>query len=425
MKQLRDYLPVGLSRLEVNALRGSLQLEPDLVGYCAFDRYRRQFAEVSRDEVRGWVEKFGVSQFQAGARPSRAAKRRTPLGRFGRVIERKCRVATRVSWGKAVDLFGGGANLPPWKAGDVFALTGSTWDRLSEQVLGQIVFDYGLQLVVVVSDMIPVLFPQQFHSCEVVTAFERFIEFIARNSALTLCISQSTKRDFDDFAQRLGVTPRRSDVIYLGADPPPEASTPPPGLPDELTSQPFVVSVSSIQVRKNHQLLYQLWRRFAEERRTGVPRLAIVGAKGWLANDLIYQIERDPLVKDSIMILNHADDRQLQWLYANCEYTLYPSLYEGWGLPIVEGLMHGKACLASQTSSMPEASQGLAVHLDPLDFASWHRTIVQWSESPESLAAVSRQVQVRFQQRGWDDFGAEFCEKLRALVKPVSTSRAA
>ncbi|WP_146119000.1 glycosyltransferase family 4 protein [Blastopirellula marina] len=425
VKQLGDYLPVGLSRLEVNALRGSLQLDADSVGYCVFDRYRRQFAEVSRDEVQGWVEKFGVSQFKGGDKPSGAAKRRSPLGRLSRAVERNCRVAARVSWGNAVGLFGGGTNLPPWTAGDVFALTGSTWDRLSERVLGQIVFDYGLQLAVVVSDMIPVLYPHQFHSQQVVAAFERFIEFVARNSALTLCISQSTKNDFDGFARRLGVTPRHSDVIYLGADPPPEAALLPAGLPAELETQPFVVSVSSIQVRKNHQLLYQLWRRFAEEGRTGVPRLVIVGAKGWLANDLVYQIERDPLVKDSIVILNHADDRQLQWLYANCQYTLYPSLYEGWGLPIVEGLMHGKACLASQTSSMPEASQGLAVHLDPLDFASWHRTIVQWSESPQLLADVSQRVQDRFQPRGWDDFGTEFCEKLQAIVKPASLSRAA
>ena len=57
-----------------------------------------------------------------------------------------------------------------------------------------------------------------------------------------------------------------------------------------------------------------------------------MGAPGWLTDDLRHQIENDPAVQQSILLLERADDSQLNWLYRNCRFTLYPSLYEGWGL---------------------------------------------------------------------------------------------
>ncbi len=66
----------------------------------------------------------------------------------------------------------------------------------------------------------------------------------------------------------------------------------------------FILSVSTIQVRKNQQLLYNLWRRFAEEQRHAFPRLVLVGANGWLTEELRKQINSDPLTKDSILVLN-------------------------------------------------------------------------------------------------------------------------
>ncbi|PQO29818.1 glycosyltransferase family 1 protein [Bremerella cremea] len=425
VRQLSNDLPVGLSRLEINALRGSLALPPEHVGFCAFDRYGNQMVEVSRDRIVTLVEQFGRSRHGALLNSCGPRKNKTYLKQVGRDLERFIRVASRASLSRARRLFTPEAAIPQWQPGDVFALTGSTWDRLNERMLNEIVFDHGLQLAVIVSDMIPAIYPHQFHSKELVLAFEKFVEFVAKHSSLTLGISQSTKNDFDRFARQRGITPRHSEVIYLGADPIPECPSTPNGLPDTLIQQPFVVSVSSIQVRKNYQLLYQLWRRFAEEGRTNIPRLVIVGSKGWLASDLTYQIERDPLVKDSIVILNHVDDEQLHWLYANCNFTLYPSLYEGWGLPIVEGMMHGKVCLASSTSSMPEASQGLAVHLDPLDFANWHQTIVRWCDKPEILAELSRGIRERYRPRTWGEFGTEFCERLCHLANGNVVSRAA
>src|SRR5207247_4170450 len=142
---------------------------------------------------------------------------------------------------------------------------------------------------------------------------------------------------------------------------------------------------STIQSRKNFDLLYRLWRRFSEQNRPETPKLVIVGRKGFGSSDLLWQISRDPFVQQSITLLHRVSDAELSWLYRNCLWTLYPSFYEGWGLPISESLAHGKYCLASNTSSIPEAGQGLIQLLDPLDFRAWHDCLSELMLAPEKL----------------------------------------
>src|SRR5262249_52100969 len=130
----------------------------------------------------------------------------------------------------------------------------------------------------------------------------------------------------------------------------------------------FVLSVSAIQSRKNLDLLYRVWRRLSEDKLADLPTLVLAGRRGFGGADLLWQIPRDPVVRDSVVVIHAVSDATLSWLYRNCAWTLYPSFYEGWGLPISESLAHGKFCLASNMSALVEAGQNLAKHLDPLDF---------------------------------------------------------
>ncbi len=120
--------------------------------------------------------------------------------------------------------------------------------------------------------------------------------------------------------------------------------------------------------------------------------------------------------------MNHVSDAELNWLYDHCKFTLYPSLYEGWGLPIVESFNHGKACIASNTSSMPEAGQGLAVHLDPMDFSAWYQQVLQFVDQPQRLADVESRIREHYQPRSWDEFNQEFFSYLDEVTFRLSSS---
>jgi glycosyltransferase involved in cell wall biosynthesis len=120
------------------------------------------------------------------------------------------------------------------------------------------------------------------------------------------------------------------------------------------------------------------------------------------SQDLLQQIAHDHQTRDKIVILHRTSDEELSWLYQNCLRTMYPSFYEGWGLPVSESLAYGKYCLASNSSSLPEAGAGLVNHLDPLDFAAWLEAVTELMRSPERLAAVEGLIRARYCPMTWE-----------------------
>ena len=132
-----------------------------------------------------------------------------------------------------------------------------------------------------------------------------------------------------------------------------------------------------------------------------LPALVIVGQRGFGSQDLLWQIAHDPVTKDKIAILHGASDEELSWLYQNCLWTLYPSFYEGWGLPISESLAYGKYCLASNSSSLPEAGAGLVKHLDPLDFAAWRNAVIELTSSSGRLALLEKSIRATYRPMTW------------------------
>jgi glycosyltransferase involved in cell wall biosynthesis len=131
---------------------------------------------------------------------------------------------------------------------------------------------------------------------------------------------------------------------------------------------------------------------------------------------------RDPLVRDSIVLLQGASDGELSWLYRNCLWTLYPSLYEGWGLPVSESLAHGKFCLASDSSSLPEAGQGLARHLDPLDFRAWDAAIRELLSSPAIVAEAEQRIRQSYRPMTWQQSAEQLASHLSELLAEPTVS---
>jgi glycosyltransferase involved in cell wall biosynthesis len=406
----------------VSVLRRALDWDAFPVSFCIYDRYLKAAREVSRDKVRKIVDDYGSSQPNQEPNKNRIhQRRRSVLSKLGRELEKRTRVGIRSGRAFFERRFGSQSDQPSLQPYDLFVVSGGTWDCLPEEYLRDVVLHRGLRLSIIVCDLIPLLYPHHFEDAKAVAAFSRFFEFVAEHSSLSVSISQSTKHDFDQMASRRGIRPRRSEVIHMGLDSnftstDTSSSVAVPQSAKHLVTQEFVLTVGSIQVRKNHDLLYRIWRRFAEEQIEDLPKLVIVGHPGFLTNDLLYQIERDPLIRDRIAILPQADDCALKWLYANALFSVYPSLYEGWGLPIVESLMHGRPCIASSTSSMQEASQGLALHLDPADFRSWYDAILHWHRNRLDLQAWSERIQRQYRHRTSDDFCNDWFEELSTIM---------
>lgn len=191
-------------------------------------------------------------------------------------------------------------------------------------------------------------------------------------------ISDTTRQDLLAHVAEHGYPPmddRWVTPVLLGADgtAPADAQTTDTTLARfDLSPGGYVLMVGTLEPRKNHAFAYTLWRELHKRHPGAVLPLIFVGQPGWSMAPFLEMLAEDVgLPPGAIRILSDVEDDALGVLYDNCRFTLYPSHYEGWGLPVVESLNHGKPCLCSDVPSIVEAAQGAADTLPLLDGEAW------------------------------------------------------
>lgn len=134
-----------------------------------------------------------------------------------------------------------------------------------------------------------------------------------------------------------------------------------------LIGQDFVLCVGTIEVRKNHLMLLSVWNELAVELGDRLPQLVIAGRRGWKADAALAKLDETHSFPNRIIFIEAPTDNELRWLYSSCVFTVFPSFFEGWGLPIGESFWFGKPCAASKTSSIPAVGRDLCAYFSPYD----------------------------------------------------------
>lgn len=173
-----------------------------------------------------------------------------------------------------------------------------------------------------------------------------------------------------------------------------------------LKSKRFVLSVSTIEARKNHAYLIMVWRLLIQQG-VDVPDLVFVGRQGWRVNDLIEQLRATDYMGGRVHILHDLSDDELETLYRNCLFTAFPSYVEGWGLPVGESLAHGKLCVASNTSSIPEVGGDLVDYIDPYNLRAGVEVFRNLVSNPAYLVQREADIRKNFRPRMWKLVGSE------------------
>lgn len=397
----------GTTRIERGLIRELPPLLAERLGFCIYDRTMKRFLAVPQPALP-----------EAGAvGVARPAARRSAARALGRRVERRVRGLVKGAAARtaaALDRMLERRLFPDSQAGDVLLLAGENWSRYDFQMLRRLRMDHNVRIAAVLQDMIPVVHPQFFDDASFLVRFRAYIDFLARDADLVFAISDATRNDFLRAAP--DADPERVERIELGADiATSDEQRRPANLPD-LQGRPFVLSVSTIQARKNFDLLYRLWQRFSHEGRTDPPHLVIAGRPGFGSTDLLHLMRNDPAIAGTVTLLHGTSDAELAWLYANCLFTLYPSWYEGWGLPLSESLAQGKTFIASNTSSLPEAGQGLGTHLDPYDLIAWEGAVLRLTRDADTRAALERRIQTDRRLSTWSDCARGIAEALNRFM---------
>ncbi|WP_300157602.1 glycosyltransferase family 1 protein, partial [Solidesulfovibrio sp.] len=133
----------------------------------------------------------------------------------------------------------------------------------------------------------------------------------------------------------------------------------------ELSPGSFWLCVGTIEPRKNHERLFAAYAAWLRETGGDMP-LVLAGGRGWLMDDVARTV-RELGIADRLVFTGYVSDAELAWLYASCHAFLYPSLFEGFGLPVLEAMSLGAAVVCSDATSLPEVAGDAAVLVDPLD----------------------------------------------------------
>jgi glycosyltransferase involved in cell wall biosynthesis len=199
---------------------------------------------------------------------------------------------------------------------------------------------------------------------------KRFLMFTrdaVRRSNRIISISHSTKKDVCEY---FDISPDKIDVVHLGVD---HTLYRPEAAPLKRTN-PYILSVGTLQPRKNYLMLIRAFRNLCE-RTSGIVDLLIVGKRGWLWENIENEIKNGPF-SERIHFLGYVPDEQMPSLYTGCEFFVMPSLYEGFGIPLLEAMACGKAVIASNVSSLPEIVNDSGILLDPKDEYAWTDTMI-------------------------------------------------
>jgi glycosyltransferase involved in cell wall biosynthesis len=278
------------------------------------------------------------------------------------------------------------------------------------------VFDLSFQIVHDIS----FLLTPEFHHPDTLAYHGLTILRDLESNARTFCVSQATAGDLTAY---LGLPADRITVCYPGADPPSEIGEYLQNLPDAQPARPYIVVPGTIEPRKNIDLVLLGLQR--------LPQLlarydwVFIGSPGWLIafGDRIAQYGLGEHYRCGIIKwLGYVDEYQKAVLYRHAEIAIYPSFFEGFGIPVVEAMYYGCPVVCSSSSGIPEAGGEAAFYFDPTSIADFERTLLsalrQVRLEREGVRAASRRQALRF-------IWHEFAERIDTAIARTVAGAAA
>jgi glycosyltransferase involved in cell wall biosynthesis len=272
----------------------------------------------------------------------------------------------------------------------------------------------GVPTILTVHDLSFIHYPETFTSA-LRNYLNQVVPRSVKRATHILADSQSTKEDLRNIWQ---IEDKKISVLYSGVD----GSFRPPSDKSKrsdvrerygLSDEPYIFSVSTIQPRKNYQMLIRAFKGVIDH----FPhRLVIAGGKGWLYEETFNEVKRQGL-EEKVTFLGFVKDEDLPALYSEATLFVFPSLYEGFGFPILEAMACGVPVVVSSASCLPEIAGEAAAALPPLDEEAWTATIRDLLDDPNQRAKMVASGFLRVRQFGWRSAAEQLSELLQTLLR--------
>ena len=325
-------------------------LVDSLDAICVFlDRHRGVFIAMTPEEMQALIVR--------GARSDSATNRETLAAAASATLNR-----------------GHDASPVHVDASTTLLFLGALWINDALMVAARTAQARGARIVALLYDLTPVL--EAGHTAAVNRLFDRYLTLLSQTASRVPAISESSRRDFEKWADAQGLFAPPGNATALPCGLSPEGRD----LTESPWPRPYALFVGTIEARKNHLLVLRAWETLiATHGADQVPDLVCVGRLGWHAGEFLRQYVATEGLNGKVSILTASvDDDRLARLYAQAKFTVYPSSYEGWGLPVSESLAFGKVPIVANNSSLPEAGGDLAIYFPTGDLDAFVSAIEEF-----------------------------------------------
>jgi glycosyltransferase involved in cell wall biosynthesis len=232
--------------------------------------------------------------------------------------------------------------------------------------------------VFMIHDLLPIEYPEFFHP-DSVERHARRLSVFAKIAAGAIV---STPAVADALLAHLSGLGRKTLPLLIQPLPVSPTFHRPREHDEGLAARPYFIICGTIEPRKNHLLLLNLWRELARLSGFAIPKLIVAGARGWENENIVDMLERCPAIRNHVIEAPGLSTPSLKRLIDNARAVLMPSFAEGYGLPVAEALTAGTPVLASNLPSLRAMDGSAITWLEPLDGLGWLAAIRRLSEAP-------------------------------------------
>ncbi len=289
---------------------------------------------------------------------------------------------------------------------DVFVSAGLDWDHSNYELLYWMKRRVGFGFTGVCYDTIPIEYPEFANSLDFPQKFFNHFYLLHNLADRIACISDYTRSRCLAVAQMMKF--QREPVlqtILMGdqlAKKIGEAIPQTRALPDR-----YVLYVSSIEARKNHETLLTAWQRAVEEN-LSMPDLVCVGMRGWGVDHMFERYESHEKLRSKVHFLTDVDDPELSGIYQKSLFCVFPSHVEGWGLGAAEAMTYGKMCIVSAAPALIEATRGMMPAVEAKNSDAWLDAVLYWASNEDLRSQTEEKIRSEFVPKKWSDYAEEF-----------------
>lgn len=272
--------------------------------------------------------------------------------------------------------------------------------------------------IITIHDLIPHLFPQYFGEWNKMM-MRKVLESIDEHTT-PICVSEATK---NDLCEVTGISPERVSVVHLAASKDIfYQETDKTRIAKTLkkynisADSKHLLSVSTLEPRKNIERTIRAFLKLIQQEHINDLNLVLVGTKGWQFDGIFDEIKSNPALKERIITTGFVADEDLAALYSSAIGFVYPSLYEGFGLPPLEAMQCGTPVISSTKSSIPEVVGDAGILVEPTDETAISAAMLQLYQNENLRSDLSKKALSQAAKFSWERFTDEHINLYKKLA---------